>query len=109
MVLDRLHPGGRIRQLFPPKPGSFWRPDLSFDAQKVLFCFKPHDEKFAYQIGNWEFAAHGESVQGADQGPAMAEPSVSATVKLKKPGTLVAASYCNIHGLWESSREIAVG
>ena len=45
LVLDGLHPGGRLRQLAPEKPGSFWRPDLSFDARKVLFCFKPHDEK----------------------------------------------------------------
>ena len=28
-----------------PLHGSFWRPDLSFDGQKVLFCFKPHNEK----------------------------------------------------------------
>ncbi len=45
LVLDGLHPGGQLRQLAPEKPGSFWRPDLSFDAQRVLFCFKPHDEK----------------------------------------------------------------
>jgi len=45
LVLDGLHPGGRVRQLFPPKPGSFWRPELSFDGERVLFCFKPHDEK----------------------------------------------------------------
>ena len=45
LVLDGLHPGGTVRQLAPDKPGSFWRPDLSFDARKVLFCFKPHDEK----------------------------------------------------------------
>jgi len=24
------------------------------------------------------------------------------------PGTLIATSYCNIHGLWESSKEIAL-
>lgn len=45
LVLDGLHPGGRVRQLFPPKPGSFWRPDISFDGKTALFCFKPHDEK----------------------------------------------------------------
>ena len=45
LVLDGLHPGGSPRQLAPQKPGSFWRPDLSFDARKVLFCYKPHDEK----------------------------------------------------------------
>ncbi|HOX37396.1 MAG TPA: hypothetical protein PL033_05335 [Candidatus Brocadiia bacterium] len=45
LVLDGLHPGGKLRKLAPEKPGSFWRPDLSFGADKVLFCFKPHDEK----------------------------------------------------------------
>lgn len=45
LVLDGLHPGGQVQQLFPPKPGSFWRPELSFDGKRVLFCYKPHDEK----------------------------------------------------------------
>jgi len=44
LLLDGLHPGGKVRKLAPDKPGSFWRPDLSFDARKVLFCCKPHDE-----------------------------------------------------------------
>ena len=45
LVLDGLDPGGRLRQLAPETPGSFWRPDLSFDAERVLFSFKPADEK----------------------------------------------------------------
>ncbi|MCA9417682.1 MAG: hypothetical protein KC917_15500, partial [Candidatus Omnitrophica bacterium] len=45
LVLKGLHPGGTIRKLMPEKPGSFWRPDLSFDATRVLASFKPHDEK----------------------------------------------------------------
>ena len=45
LALDGLHPGGKVRRLAPQKPGSFWRPDLSFDAKRVLFCFKPHEEK----------------------------------------------------------------
>jgi hypothetical protein len=45
LVLDGLHPGGKVRKLAPEVPGSFWRPDLSFDAQKAVFCFKPQDEK----------------------------------------------------------------
>ena len=45
LTLDGLHPGGVLRQLAPmEKPGSFWRPDLSFDAKRVLFCYKPHDQ-----------------------------------------------------------------
>jgi len=47
LVLEGLSPGGNVRQLMPQEPlhGSFWRPDLSFDARKVVFCFKPHNEK----------------------------------------------------------------
>ncbi|MFA6243629.1 MAG: hypothetical protein WC655_21990, partial [Candidatus Hydrogenedentales bacterium] len=47
LILDGLHPGGKLTQLMPQAPlhGSFWRPDLSFDATKVVFCFKPHNEK----------------------------------------------------------------
>ncbi len=44
LILEGLDPGGEIRKLAPDKPGSFWRPDLSFDANKVLFCCKPHDQ-----------------------------------------------------------------
>ncbi len=47
LVLEGLSPEGRLRQLMPKAPlhGAFWRPDLSFDARKVLFCFRPHNEK----------------------------------------------------------------
>lgn len=45
LVLEGLHPGGKVRQLAPDKPGAFWRPDLSFDARKVVFCFMPHEAK----------------------------------------------------------------
>ena len=44
LLLNGLNPGGKIRKLAPEKPGSFWKPDLSFDATKVIFCCKPHDE-----------------------------------------------------------------
>ena len=43
--LDALHPGGAVRQLYPDRPGSFWRPDVSFDGTRILFCYKAHDEK----------------------------------------------------------------
>ena len=55
LVLDGLRPGGHLTQLMPQPPlaGSFWRPDLSYDAKRVLFCFKPHNEKafHLYEIG----------------------------------------------------------
>ncbi|MHC4176382.1 MAG: LamG-like jellyroll fold domain-containing protein [Planctomycetota bacterium] len=47
LVLKGLSPAGELSQLMPQPAlhGSFWRPDVSYDATKVLFCFKPHNEK----------------------------------------------------------------
>ncbi|MDR1491875.1 MAG: hypothetical protein LBT05_04025 [Planctomycetaceae bacterium] len=47
MTLNGLHPGGRQTKIMPSEPlhGSFWRPDLSYDGKRVLFSFKPHNEK----------------------------------------------------------------
>jgi len=47
MTVDGLSPDGSLTKLMPQSPlhGSFWRPDLSYDGTKVVFCFKPHNEK----------------------------------------------------------------
>jgi hypothetical protein len=54
LVLTGLSPDGKLRQLAPRAPlhGSFWRPDVSYDGRKILFCFKPHNEKsfHLYQV-----------------------------------------------------------
>jgi len=66
LVLEGLSPAGTLRQLMPRAPlhGSFWRPDVSYDGKKVLFCFKPHNEKsfHLYEID----AAGGEPIQLTD-------------------------------------------
>jgi len=42
IVLEGLNPDSPVRSLVPPdKAGFFWRPDLSFDGKKVVFCMKP--------------------------------------------------------------------
>ncbi|MHC4708349.1 MAG: HzsA-related protein, partial [Planctomycetota bacterium] len=45
LLLNGLHPAGEVWKLAPERPGSFWRPDVSFDGKKVLYCCKLHDEK----------------------------------------------------------------
>jgi superoxide reductase len=74
----------------------------------IQVFFQPEEGKFSYQLANCEFNAHGESVQGANQGPAHVEPVVQVTTMIKKPGTIYALSFCNIHGLWESGKEVKV-
>ncbi|MBI5666001.1 MAG: class II SORL domain-containing protein [Nitrospirae bacterium] len=72
----------------------------------VQLFFKPEGGKFTHQVGSFEFSAHGESTEGANAGPVYTHHSVTAGLKIKKSGTLFATSMCNIHGLWESSKEI---
>ena len=74
----------------------------------IQLFFKPEGGKFTYQVGNFEFTAHGESAEGADKGPVYTDHSVVATMKTTQPGILHATSLCNIHGLWEYDKEIKV-
>lgn len=74
----------------------------------IKLLFQAEGEKTVYELGNFEFAAHGESAKGANQGPAYTNSAVKAFVKLAKSGVLQALAYCNIHGVWESSKEIKV-
>jgi superoxide reductase len=75
----------------------------------IQLFFKPQGDKYPYQVGCFEFTAHGESVEGPNKGPVYTNHTVVTELKVNKPGTLVAASFCNIHGLWESSRDIQLG
>lgn len=63
--------------------------------------FQPEKSRFPFQVGRFEFSAHGE-------GGAFTTPTASVSLKVDKPGALRAMSFCNIHGLWESSKEISV-
>jgi len=70
--------------------------------------FLPNGEKFPYQIGRFEFSSHGESTLGADTSTVYTAPEVSLKFKAEKSGVILASSYCNIHGLWQSSKDITV-
>jgi len=74
----------------------------------IQLVFKPDGDKFSYQVGNYEFTAHGESVDGPDKGPVYTHHSVTASLKINKSGVLHATSFCNIHGLWENAKTIKV-
>ena len=74
----------------------------------ISLYFHPEGEKFTYQVGHFEFSAHGESVAGPNEGPVYTHHEVTTSLKVSKPGTLHALALCNIHGLWESSKELSV-
>lgn len=86
-------------------------PHPNTTAHHIAFLavyFLPDGEKFPYQVARAEFAAHGASAQGADTSTVYANPDVTFSFKSDKSGTLMATSYCNIHGLWESSAKIEI-
>jgi len=70
--------------------------------------FQPEGDKFIYEVARFDFTAHGESVKGANQGPVYTHPAASFSMQVEGPGTLLALSFCNIHGLWESSKGVGV-
>ncbi len=45
LMLDGLSPAGKVRKVGDMPLGSYWKPDVSFDGKRALFCFKPADEK----------------------------------------------------------------
>jgi len=74
----------------------------------ISLYFHPQDEKFTHQVGHFEFGAHGESVEGANKGPVYTHHEVKTSLKISKPGTLYALALCNIHGLWQSAKEVKI-
>ena len=75
----------------------------------ISLYFYPDGAKFPYMVGRFDFTAHGESAAGPNQGPVYTNHSIVASMKTTEPGTLQAVSFCNIHGLWESTKVIGIG
>lgn len=67
----------------------------------IKLYFHPEGAKFPIEIGTYDFTAHGENELFTD-------PYVISRFKTDKPGTIIASSYCNIHGLWENQVELKV-
>ena len=74
----------------------------------INMYFHPSKEKFPYHLGKFEFSSHGASTQGPDTSTVYTKPYATFIFKTEKNGTLLAVSYCNIHGLWTSAKDIEV-
>jgi len=75
----------------------------------IRVYFLPTGEKTPYEIGSFEFNAHGASVDGADASTIYTDHRVTFRFKSEKSGAVIATSFCNIHGLWESSMDLKMG
>ncbi len=74
----------------------------------ISLFFLPDGEKYPIQIGDLTFSAHGSSIQGADTSTVYTNHKGTLVFKTEKPGTLLASSFCNIHGLWQSSKRLDI-
>ena len=74
----------------------------------ISLFFHPKDEKFSYHIGHYEFNAHGSSAKGPNTSQIYTHHAVTTSFKTSKPGTILALAHCNIHGLWQSAKEIKI-
>ena len=72
----------------------------------IEVLFLADGEKFPYQIGRFEFNAHGESTLGPNTSTIFTHPEAVCTFKTDKPGSIFATSLCNIHGLWQANKKI---
>ncbi len=70
--------------------------------------FWPDGAKFPMEVGYISFDTHGESAEGPNTGPLYSEPLTTFAFKTTVSGTLMATSYCNIHGLWKSEKRLEV-
>jgi len=74
----------------------------------VEIYFLAKGEKFPVSIGKFAISAHGASAKGPNTSTIYTQPEVTLNLKTEKSGTIYATSLCNIHGLWESSKELTV-
>ena len=74
----------------------------------ISLFFHPAGETFPYHLGRYEFNAHGESVKGPNTSSIYTHHEVTTAFKTSKAGTILALALCNIHGLWQSAKEITL-
>ena len=72
----------------------------------ISLYFHPEGDKFPFEVGHFEFNAHGEATDGPNKGPVYTNHEITAVMKVSKPGIIYATSLCNIHGLWKSEKEL---
>ncbi len=67
----------------------------------IKLYFLGEGSKFPVEIADFDFSAHGEM-------DLFTSAKGQASFTTEKSGTIIATSYCNIHGLWENSQELKV-
>ncbi len=67
----------------------------------IQVYYTPEGGKFTFDLGRATFNSHGE-------GPITTGSNADFHFTASASGTINAVSHCNVHGLWESSKKLAV-
>lgn len=68
--------------------------------------FIPEGEKFPVELAKLDFTCHGASTKGPNSSTIFTTPEGTVSFKSEKSGTVIAISYCNIHGLWKAILDV---
>ncbi|NVM02143.1 MAG: superoxide reductase [Candidatus Helarchaeota archaeon] len=69
--------------------------------------FLPEGENIIH-VGQFTFNAHGASTKGANASTVYTAPEATINLKTEKLGTIIAFSFCNIHGLWKNELDLKI-
>ncbi len=68
----------------------------------IKLFFLADEGAFPVEIDSFQFS----SPSSADNDAVVSSPSLTTRVSIEKSGTLMALSYCNLHGLWQNEHRI---
>ena len=69
--------------------------------------YLPEGENIIH-VGLFTFNAHGASTKGANTSTVYTNPEATINLKTEKSGTIIAFSFCNIHGLWKNELDLKI-
>ena len=72
----------------------------------IQLFFLPDGKNIPVQIAAFEFSAHGDQELEKEEAGVFTNSSASTVVRIDGSGTLMASAFCNINGLWQSSKTI---
>lgn len=84
------------------------RADEAFEVSITVGEWVKHPNELGHFIEWIELYMGDVFLARADLGPVLADPKVVFRIRLDESGTLRAVAKCNLHGVWESTKEIAV-
>lgn len=90
------------------KAGEFFPITIAIGEEVPHPNLAEHHIKWMQVFAHYEGSKNPVHIATFDWAPIFVDPKITFNMRLDKPATIYALSYCNIHGVWESSVKINV-